>query len=113
MTSKKGKENKKDTTESDSFDHQIGMYTYEALYHLPNQIDALNRIYLQFDYDDNNYAQSSLSHLYVISLCTFLEALVRNSYKSFIMRNYNKTNDVQLMHLIHESLIERGILSSK
>ena len=76
--------------------------SYSAIQNLPNQIDALNRIYLQFDYDNNKSAQASLSQLYVISLCMFVEAFLRSAYSTYINRNFNNTTDDQLRHLINE-----------
>lgn len=103
MASTKNKSGKGDIAE---YKPLIATTSYSAIQNLPNQIDALNRIYLQFDYDDNKTAQSSLSQLYVISLCTFVEAFVRSAYSSYIMRNYNNTHESQLRHLAGE-LAER------
>lgn len=94
--------NKKQKSEAAVHKTVLSKSTFSAIQNLPNQIDALNRIYLQFDYDDNKSAQASLSQLYVISLCTFLEAFLRSAYSAYINRNYNITKESQLKHLINK-----------
>jgi len=95
---------KKNENHPMQYEFSAGTMTYEGLDHFPRQIDSLNRVYIQLDYKNDKEGLVSLWHLYILSLCTFLEGLLRTSYKSYSMRNYNNITDAQHHNLLAESL---------
>lgn len=74
-----------------------------GVYLLPQQINSLTKLFLLLDYDNDRKGLSSLWHVYVLNLCSFLEGLLRLTYNDYLTRNINKISDNQHLHLLEES----------
>lgn len=79
----------------------IAGVSFDGLRNWPKKMDALNKIFLNLSYDKEDL--NPLWHLYVITLCTFLESFLRDSYKLNLRKNINHISDFDHLHLIEEA----------
>jgi hypothetical protein len=81
----------------------MGYYTLDGLVHLSRQLDSLNKLYLLLKYDNNKESLNSLYHMYIYSLCSFCECLLRTTFDSTILKNWNDIKDHHHHLLIDEA----------
>ena len=75
--------------------------TYSGNGHISNQLNALNRMFILLNYESDDYGLNSLKHMYIYTICSHLESLLRLTYGHVFIGDQNLVANSQ-----HRNLVE-------